>query len=312
MKPLHLNTPLIESMILGERVNGRIWLKLDALQPSGSYKTRGVGHACATYVERGARRLLASSGGNAGLAVAYAGRQLGVPVTVVVPKTTSPLSIKAIQRERATVVIHGANWNEAHEHALELADGRAAYIHPFDDPLIWDGHATLIDEVAQTAVRPDIILLSVGGGGLLCGVVRGLQRNDWGDVPILAVETDGAASLHAAMQQGKNVGIPAITSIASTLGAKRVADQAFAFAQTHPVITHVVDDKTAVLACLDFLRDHRLLVEPACGASLTAVYDPHPTLADKQNILVIVCGGVGVTVDKLHQWRESLPDSPRP
>ncbi|MEO1086314.1 MAG: pyridoxal-phosphate dependent enzyme, partial [Acidobacteriota bacterium] len=219
MTEIHIKTPLIQTLGLGRDLPGRVWLKLDALQPSGSFKLRGVGHACRRYREKGATAFLASSGGNAGLAVACAGRQLGVPVTVVVPETTSQRAMDLIASEGADVQVVGHDWMAAHTHALELARDDTAYIHPFDDPYLWEGHATVIDEVAQAGVKPNVVVLSVGGGGLLCGAIEGLRRNGWADTPILAVETVGADSLATALAAGEHVGVDGITSIATSLGA---------------------------------------------------------------------------------------------
>ncbi|KPK62696.1 MAG: serine dehydratase, partial [Gemmatimonas sp. SG8_38_2] len=137
--PLHLETPLIESLALGRRLSRRVWLKMEALQPCGSFKARGIGFACQRHVADGRRRLVSSSGGNAGLALAYAGRRLGVPVTVVVPDTTTERARQLLRDEAAEVVVFGQSWQEAHEHAQTLLDADSAYIHPFDDPLIWEG-----------------------------------------------------------------------------------------------------------------------------------------------------------------------------
>jgi len=104
---LHIHTPLIESRPLSLAAGRNIWLKLDALQPCGSFKLRGVGHACEVHHARGARHFVSSSGGNAGLAVAYAGRKLGVPVTVVVPETTTERAKQLLHLEDAKVVVHG-------------------------------------------------------------------------------------------------------------------------------------------------------------------------------------------------------------
>lgn len=105
---LHIHTPLIESRALSLAAGRNIWLKLDALQPCGSFKLRGVGHACEVHQARGARQFISSSGGNAGLAVAYAGRKLGVPVTVVVPETTTERAKELLRLENANVVVHGS------------------------------------------------------------------------------------------------------------------------------------------------------------------------------------------------------------
>lgn len=249
--PLHLHTPLLESLPLGEACGRRVRLKMDALQPSGSFKMRGVGHACEWHARQGARGFISSSGGNAGL----------------------------------------------------------AFIHPFDDPLLWTGHASLVDELAQDGWRPDAVVLSVGGGGLLCGVVEGLQRQGWHDVPVIAVETRGADSLSRAWQAGRPVALPAITSIATSLGARQVCEAARLSRQRHPVRPVVVSDAEAVAACLDFALEHRVIVEPACGASLAALSTPagRAALGDAREVLVVVCGGVGASYAQLQAWQEQFP-----
>ena len=300
--PLHIETPLIQSRQLSQLSGRAVWLKLDALQPPGSFKIRGVGYACEEYVKRGAQRLVSSSGGNAGLAVAYAGRSLGVPVTVVVPQTTSEQAKALLRLEDAEVIVHGASWQEANELALSLVGPTDAFLHPFDDPLLWHGHATLVDEVARSGLLPDVIVLSVGGGGLLSGVAQGLHCNGWGHVPIIAVETKGAASFHAAAQAGHCVQLDHINSIATSLGAKRVCEQAVHWSKHHPIQSVLVSDHSAVSACERFLADHRLLVEPACGASLAVAYDNAPELEAFKTVLVVVCGGATATVDQIRQW----------
>ena len=304
--PLHIDTPLIQSRQLSLLSGRAIWLKMDALQASGSFKIRGVGHACTEYVSRGARRLLSSSGGNAGLAVAYAGRSMGVAVTVVVPQTASERAKELLRLEEAEVIVHGSSWQEANELALSMVGPADAFLHPFDDPLLWQGHASVIDEVARAGLTPDAVVLSVGGGGLLSGVAEGLHRNGWGHIPIIAVETEGAASFHAAAKAGHAVQLDTINSIATSLGAKRVCDQAVKWYLEHPVHSVLVSDKSAVAACESFLADHRVLVEPACGASLALAYDKSPALKAFTTVLVVVCGGATATADQLKQWAKSL------
>ncbi|MEJ5063641.1 pyridoxal-phosphate dependent enzyme [Erwinia sp. MYb375] len=303
---LHITTPLLSSRPLSLLTGREVMLKMEALQPPGSFKIRGIGLACETWQRRGAQRFVSSSGGNAGLAVAWAGRHLGVPVTVVVPETTPLRAQELLRQEHAEVIVHGSSWQEANQYAQSLTGKQDAFLHPFDDPLLWQGHATMIDEVAQSGMKPDAVLLSVGGGGLLAGVVAGLQRNGWQDVPVLAVETTGAASFHAAQAAGHSVELAEIRSIASSLGAKRVCDQALRCAGEHPIHSLLVSDLAAVTACERFLDDHRVLVEPACGASLAVVYDQHPQIAAYQNLLVIVCGGATSSLEHLQKMAAAL------
>lgn len=306
MKQLHIETPLVESRALSLCSGRTVLLKLEALQPPGSFKIRGIGLACQEYLRRGAQRFISSSGGNAGIAVAYAGSRLSVPVVVVVPETTSEKAKTLIQKQGAEVIVHGASWQEANAYALSLVGKSDAFLHPFDDPLIWRGHASLVDEVAKSGAKPDAVVLSVGGGGLLCGVVEGLYRNGWADVPVVAVETKGAASFAHSIWAGYRIELPAISSIATSLGARRVCQQAFSWSKTHPIRSVVVSDHAAVGACLRFLADQEMVVEPACGASLATIYDKAPELERFKSVLVIVCGGCTTTVEQLQQWAREL------
>lgn len=300
--PLHINTPLVESHPLSLLTGRSIWLKLDALQPPGSFKIRGVGLACEAHRAAGAKRFVSSSGGNAGLAVAYAGRRMSTPVVVVVPETTPERAISLLRQEGADVRVHGASWQEANELALSMVGPFDAFIHPFDDPLLWEGHASVIDEVAQSGLKPDAVVLSVGGGGLLCGVAEGLGRNGLSHVPIIAVETEGAASFHEAVRAERLVTLDKITSIATSLGAKRVSERAFEWSRERSIHSVLVSDKSALRACEQFLNDHRVLVEPACGAILALAYEDIARLASYETVLFIVCGGATATIEQIRQW----------
>lgn len=307
--PLHIETPLVESRPLSLASGKSVWLKLEALQPSGSFKLRGLGVACETHYRNGARRFVCSSGGNAGLAVAYAGRVLGVPVVVVVPETTTARAIALLQQEQAEVIVHGSSWQEANAMATSLVGADEAYLHPFDDPLLWPGHATLVDECAKSGLVPDAVVLSVGGGGLLCGVAEGVLRNGWTSTEMVAVETEGAASLQAAILAGRPVELERITSIATSLGAKQVCDEAMRVVATQPVTSIVTTDLAALAACERFLADHRILVEPSCGAALAVVYDAVPVLERFKTVLVVVCGGATATLEQIRAWSEQLQKS---
>jgi L-serine/L-threonine ammonia-lyase len=303
---LHIDTPLLESQPLSQALGRRVLLKMDALQPPGSFKIRGIGYACEQHAKHGKRRFVSSSGGNAGIAVAYAGRALSVPVTVVVPQSTGERAKELIAMQNAEVIVHGATWQEANAHAQELLGPDDAFIHPFDDPLLWHGHASMIDEVVRAGVTFDAVVLSVGGGGLMSGAIEGLKRNGLGHIPLIAVETEGASSLAQSVRAGKRIELPGITSVATSLGAKQVCEQAFTLTQTHPVECVVVSDAEAVAASRRFVDDHRVLVEPACGASLALTYGRTEALQRFETVLVIVCGGAGTTIEQLDAWYRAM------
>lgn len=303
MHPLHTSTPLIESSPLSSRTGKQILLKLENTQPTGSFKLRGIGLLCQTAKKEGKTHFITSSGGNAGFAAAYAGRKLGIKTTVFVPSTTPRDTISKIEKLNAEVLVKGDVWDETDEFATQLAGKTdALYISPFDHPLIWEGHATLVDEIEDVIPKPDAVVLSVGGGGLLCGVIQGLHANNWQDVPVVAVETEGADSFAASQKAQKLVTLDNITSIAKTLGAKTVSRQTLEWDKQHTIKSVVVSDKQALSACIRFADDHRFLVEPSCGASLAVAYEAHEVLKNVESVVVIVCGGIGVDMEKLKTW----------
>ncbi len=312
---IHHRTPLLRSTTLSAHLGRDVWLKLESAQPTASFKLRGMGRVCERAVANGATRLITSSGGNAGLAVAYAARQLNTPVVVVVPERTSALMRDRIAAEGADVRVHGEVWDDAHAHATALAETEGFLIHPFDHPDVWDGNASVVEEVVEpltaAGVRPGAVLVSVGGGGLLLGVLKGLADAGWTppDTAVLGVETFGAASLAAALEANDLVTLPGIDSVALTLGAKTVARTAFEQSRDWPVTPVQVTDTAAVDAVERFLDDHRILVEPACGAALSLVYAGHPALSATEGpVLVVVCGGASATRASLAHWRAAVFD----
>uniref|UniRef100_A0A8D0C049 L-serine deaminase n=1 Tax=Salvator merianae TaxID=96440 RepID=A0A8D0C049_SALMN len=316
-KSLHVNTPLRASVPLSKLTGTKVYLKLDSTQPTGSFKIRGIGNFCKTWAERGCKRFVSSSGGNAGLAAAYSARMLGIPATIYVPLSTPSFTIERLQDEGSTVCVVGEMLAESIKAAKELVKNNPewVYVPPFDDPLIWEGHMSLIREIKeQMESKPGVLALSVGGGGMLCGVIQGLREVGWDDVPIIALETKGAHSLNAALASGRLVTLPKITSVATTLGANTVAAEALKLAQEHPVLSVVVTDQEAVVAIERFVDDEKILVEPACGAALTAVYDgivknlQEEGKLDPQldSMVVIVCGGNNITLAQLQHLKEQL------
>jgi L-serine/L-threonine ammonia-lyase len=267
---------------------------------------RGIGYAAKRHAVQGAQRFISSSGGNAGLAVAYAGRALDLPVLVVVPETTPQRAIDLLEQENAHVIVHGTSWVEANALAQSKRTDTDAFFHPFDDPLLWEGHASMMDEVVADGLRPDAVILSVGGGGLLSGVHHGLLRNRLTNTPIFALETHGMASYHTALNAGGPVTLDAVSGVATSLGAKQVCQQAYNISQTHDIRSVLVSDKEAVEACFAFLNDHRVLVEPACGVGLAAIYAGKVDLSEFENVLMIVCGGSTTPIETLTQYRTAL------
>jgi L-serine/L-threonine ammonia-lyase len=267
------------------------------------------------------------SGGNAGLACATTALSLGLPATIVLPTIASPLMQSKLMALGADVHQVGANWAECNAYVhdeLMSKDPGGLYVPPFDHEDIWAGAATLVDE-ARTQVEGDIdaFVCSVGGGGLVNGVMKGVLDSTWSSdqAPrVLALETVGADSLNASVRAGEHITLPAMTSIATSLGAVRVSPQTWFHARDYPEILKslVVSDADAAISCVRFADDARMLVEPACGATLAPLYRSgmlrkelggEKGMSDeewqKKNVVLVVCGGSGVTLNMLAKWRET-------
>lgn len=312
-----IETPLVESACLSRAAGCRIFLKLENVQPSGSFKSRAMGNQILSHLrnpENVGRRVhfYASSGGNAGLAAVCAARSLGYPCTVVVPMGTNPLMLDKIRAAGAADVIrHGETFSEAGEYMRETImktssgndqDVIKIALHPFDNQPIWEGNGTIIDEL-ETQLPPattpedkkayndralplDAILCSVGGGGLLNGLVMGIEKRRQkkqitsyssptpNPIHLLAIETAGTDSLAAAIANKSLISLPRITSQATSLGAVRVSETTFQYAVSPPpgikVHSAVLSDADAARGVLRLANDERLLVELACGVCIEA------------------------------------------
>ncbi|XP_072839335.2 serine dehydratase-like isoform X2 [Pogona vitticeps] len=315
-RPFHVVTPVLESIALSQAAGTKVYMKLENVQPTGSFKIRGIGYFCQQVARNGCKHLVCSSGGNAGLAATYAARKLGIPITVVVPRSTSQLTVKRLEEQGAEVEVFGQAWDEANKRAMDLAEADGwVSVHPFDHPLVWKGHSTLVKELKDSLdAKPGAIVLAVGGGGLLSGVVSGLQEVGWLDVPIIAVETRGANSFNQALQAGRLVTLPEITSVATCLGAKTVAQRALDCASEWPIISHVLEDVEAVKAIEQFLDDERILVEAACGAPLAFLYSGYLQQLQEErhlgqqldSVVLIVCGGSAIQMEILQAMKSRL------
>lgn len=302
----------------------QIYLKLENLQPSGSFKSRGIGNFLLSHLDKASKgekvHFYISSGGNAGLACAAAAVLLGVRATIVVPVSASPYMIAKLRAAGAEDVVQiGASWVEADTHLCEVvmpearANGETTvYVPPFDAQEVWDGHSTLVGEVLeQLDGPPDAIVCSVGGGGLFSGIMQGLDAAKASSVKVLAVETEGAHSLALSLEQGRLSTLPAITSIATSLGARTVAAKAYEYAQRDSVISVVLKDVDAMEGCVRFADDERIMVEPACGVSTALCYEGRirahlPHLTEQSEIVIVVCGGGNVTTELLLDWAKQV------
>jgi L-serine/L-threonine ammonia-lyase len=306
--PLYEATPLRQSPRLNTQLGRTITFKMDCHQPTRSFKLRGMDVLIREAVAAGQTKFVASSGGNAGYSAAYVCRHLGVGLRVYVP-TTTPAHMRAlIASEGAELIVHGDTWNAANAEALAyLAAENAHYVPPFDDPALWRGHASMIHECAAEMPEPDLVVLCVGGGGLLCGVLAGMEAVGWQRARVLAMETAGAGSFHAALAVGKVVSLDRIDTLARSLGSLHVMQETLDWAARRPITSALVSDEAAFRAARAFLDDFQVMVEIACGASLASVYVQPDLLGDAQHVLVIACGGALMDGDQFAELNARWP-----
>lgn len=192
---------------------------------------------------------------------------------------------------------------------------KAIYVPPFDHQHIWDGASTMIPEIRRQipdGQAPHAIVCSVGGGGLFAGIMQGVEQIGWKEsTRVLAVETLGADSLAQAVDKGELVTLPGITSIAKSLGATRVAQKALDYALEPHASSLVIEDAEACASAWRFADDERILVEPACGASVALAYDgrlgKYPKgFSPESKVVIVVCGGSRIDLQMMENYKKQF------
>jgi threonine dehydratase len=276
-------TPVLE---LGEIRGASVVAKLELLQHTGSFKPRGAFNKLLSS-EVSPAGVIAASGGNFGLAVAYAARETGVPAEIFIPSSSPQTKVDRVRAEGATVKIVEGYWAEAQE-AMEVraAETGALVMHPFDQPGVIAGQGTLGLEIEDQVPNVDTVLIGVGGGGPLAGIAA------WcGDrVRVVGVEPEGCASMTAALAAGEPVTVPVGGLASDSLGAARVGDNTF------PIVRDRVE--RMVLVTADQIRDAqrtlwddvRLIVEPGGAAAFAALRSGACPVSPGERVCVVLSG----------------------
>jgi threonine dehydratase len=270
--------------------DGSVLLKLEFLQHAGSFKTRGMFNRILVAAERGlpAAGVIAASGGNAGLAAAYAARELGVPAEIFVPVTAPSVKVAKLGKLGARVVQVGDEYAEAYAAAIVQAEVTGAlFCHAYDDPDMVAGNGTLgLELLEQLPDGFDTVLVAVGGGGLVAGLAAGLR----GRARVVAVEPHGAATLHAALAAGGPVDVAVSGVAADSLGARRVGAIAFDTATAEGLRSVLVDDRAIVEARRRLWEDYRVAVEHGTAAAQAALNSGAYVPDAGERVVVLLCG----------------------
>ena len=284
IQPYVRRTPVLH---LGQTMQApfRLTLKLDAMQPTGSFKVRGA----FSDLTRGViskSGVVAASGGNFGLAVAYAAGVLGHRATVFVPETSPEVKIGRIANLGADVRVVPGYYPDALAASREWAREAGAYeLHAYDQPGVVAGQGTCAMEIMEQVPHADTILVAVGGGGLIAGIASWARD----DVNLVGVESEGCPTLHTAREAGKPVEVAVGGIAASALGASRLGDHAW---RANPWIDEsiLVSDQDIVKAQRWLWETCRVMAEPAAGAPIAALSTGGFVPPDGQHVVVIISG----------------------
>ena len=270
----------------------KIFCKLDNLQRTGSFKERGARNALAQLPsDQQKRGVIAASAGNHAQALAYQGKLLGIPATVVMPKFAPLVKINNCQKLGATVVLHGKDFGEAKAHAHQIAKEKTlAYIDGYDDPAIIAGQGTMGLEIVEQVPDLDAVIIPVGGAGLLAGVslaVKTLRPN----AKIVAVEAENVASFSAAFEAGKPVKIALHPTLADGLAIPQVGSNAFEIARSLVDQTVTVTEEQIALAILRLVELEKSVVEGAAATPLAACLSGKLNELAGKRVILLFCGG---------------------
>ena len=285
-------SPCRRSIPLSELTGMEIFCKFDNLQRTGSFKERGARNALAQLSpDQQKRGVIAASAGNHAQALAYQGKLLGIPATVVMPKFAPLVKVSNCQKLGATIVLHGRDFGEAKAHAHEVAKEKGlAYIDGYDDPAIIAGQGTMGLEIIEQTPDLDVVVVPVGGAGLLAGVslaIKTLRPN----AAIVAVEAENVASFSAAVKAGKPTRIAIHPTLADGLAIPQVGSNAFQIAKPLVDLTVTVTEEQIALAILRLVELEKSVVEGAAATPLAACMSGKLKEFAGKRVVLLLCGG---------------------
>lgn len=285
-------SPCPPSIPLSELTGMKIYCKLDNLQRTGSFKERGARNALSQLPEEQKKRgVIAASAGNHAQALAYQGKLLGVPATVVMPKHAPLIKIGNCQKLGAKVVLSGKDFGEAKTHAHEIAKEKGlAYIDGYDDPAIIAGQGTAGLEILEQVPDLDAVVVPVGGAGLLAGVALAIKSKK-PSTKVIAVEAVHVASFSAAMKAGRPAPIQMQPTLADGLAIPQVGANAFATAKDRVDQIVLVNEEQIALAILRLVEMEKSVVEGAAATPLAACLSGQLENLTRKNVVLMLCGG---------------------
>ncbi len=321
VKEVTLGTELVYSDYLSGQTGNKVYLKPENMQLTGAYKLRGAYYKISTLTEEErARGLITASAGNHAQGVAYAAKCFGVKATIVMPTTTPLIKVNRTKSHGAEVVLFGDVYDEACQKAYELAEEYGyTFIHPFDDLAVATGQGTIAMEIFQDLPLVEYILAPVGGGGLAAGVST-LAKLLNPKIQVIGVEPAGASCMQASLEAGEVVTLPSLNTIADGTAVKTPGEKIFPYIQENLDQILTVDDDELIVAFLDMVENHKMIVENS--GLLTVAALRHLEVKNKRVVSILSGGNMDVITmssvvqqglifrDRIFTVSVLLPDKP--
>lgn len=293
VKKVTQDTKLVYSDYFSAQTGNKVYLKPENMQKTGAYKLRGAYYKISTLSpEERAKGLITASAGNHAQGVAYAAKAFGVKAVIVMPTTTPLIKVERTKSYGAEVVLYGNVYDEACEHAYKLAEENGyTFIHPFDDPAVATGQGTIAMEIIKELPLVDYILVPIGGGGLATGVstlVKLLNPN----IKVIGVEPAGANCMQESVRCGEVTTLDSVNTIADGTAVKTPGEKIFPYIQKNVDEIITVSDDELVVAFLDMVENHKMIVENS--GLLTVAALKHLQFKDKKVVSILSGGNMDV------------------
>ena len=320
VKKVTQDTKLVYSDYFSAQTGNKVYLKPENMQMTGAYKLRGAYYKISTLSEEErAKGLITASAGNHAQGVAYAAKAFGVKAVIVMPTTTPLIKVERTKGYGAEVVLYGNVYDEACEHAYQLAEENGyTFIHPFDDPAVATGQGTIAMEIIKELPLVDYILVPIGGGGLATGVstlVKLLNPN----IKVIGVEPSGANCMQESVRRGEVTTLETVNTIADGTAVKTPGEKIFPYIRKNVDEIITVDDDELIVAFLDMVENHKMIVE---NSGLLTVAAKHLQFKGKKVVSILSGGNMDVITmasvvqlgliarDRIFTVSVLLPDKP--
>ena len=301
-----IETPLELAPKLSAKLHNEILLKREDLQPVFSFKLRGAYNKIAhlTEAER-ARGVICASAGNHAQGVALASHRLGIAATIVMPRTTPEIKVKAVERMGARVLLAGDSYSDASTHADRLcAETGAVFVHPYDDPLVIAGQGTIAEEILRQAPRDlDAVFVPIGGGGLIAGLAVFFKQHSPA-TKIIGVEPVDSAAMYDSVKAGQRVTLDQVGIFADGVAVKKVGERTFDLVQRYVDDILLVDTDEICAAIKDIYDDNRSIVEPAGALGVAGMKKYIRETGARGQVLAAINSGANMNFDRLRHIAE--------